>query len=168
MNEKSPRTFDSSTPMEVLLEKAGDFDLVNGTFVKIGDRYRHWVDACRYQAEERIIMLVWHSAGIVDNGGFEYLFEGDYGDPDFRITADAYQAVGLTRGYQAFQEAFGLFPGGKIPHDAHTRLAQYLKAPEALRMAINEKHWNDRSDKSREKLLARFIRANRAKLGKLD
>jgi hypothetical protein len=50
--------------------------------------------------------------------GFEYLFAGAIpGDPDFSITAEAYQTVGLDRDYKAFQEAFKLFPRGIVPHD---------------------------------------------------
>ena len=114
-------------------------------------------------------MLVWHSAGIIDNGGFEYLFSGDFdGDPEFRITAEAYRTAGLTRGYEAFQEAFRLFPGGKVPRDSEARIGQYLAAPEAVREAINRKHWQDGWDDLREKRLAQFIRENSVKLGNLD
>ncbi len=67
-------------------------------------------------------MLVWHSAGIIDNGGFEYLFAGDFpGDPDYQITAETYKTAGLLRGYEAFQEAFALFPKGRVPHDRAER-----------------------------------------------
>jgi hypothetical protein len=38
----------SDTPFKTLLAEARDFDLVNGTFVKIGARYGHWVDASKY------------------------------------------------------------------------------------------------------------------------
>ena len=102
-----------------LLAEAGDWDLVNGTFSKIGERYGHWVDATQYTPDEQVIMLVWHSSGIIGNGGFEYLFAGEFpGDPDYHITAEAYKTAGLLRAYEAFQEAFALFPGGEVPHDS--------------------------------------------------
>lgn len=160
---------DSKTPFQTLLTKANDFDLVDGTFVKIGARYGHWVDATQYTPEERVIMLVWHSGGIIDNGGFEYLFAGDFdGDPEFKLTAEAYQQVGLTRGYEAFQEAFSLFPEGKIPHDSEERIRQYTKVSESEREKINEKHWQDGWDRLREKKLAQYIRSRVSKLGDLD
>ena len=60
-------------------------------------------------------MLVWHTSGIIDNGGFEYLFAGEFfSDPDYHITAEAYLTAGLLRAYEAFQEAFALFPDGKV------------------------------------------------------
>ena len=169
IDKKTPLHFGSNTPFKVLLADAGDFDLVNGTFVKIGDRYGHWVDATRYAEEERAIMLVWHSSGIIDNGGFEYLFSGDFdGDPEFKITAETYKVVGLTRGYEAFQEAFRQFPNGKVPYDSEERIRQYKLADESVREEINRKHWQDGWDDLREKKLAEFIRVNLAKLGKLD
>src|SRR5262245_61738254 len=169
MDEKAPLTFDSDTLFKTLLAKAGDADLVNGTFEKIWARYGHWVDALRYTPEERVIMLVWHSAGIIDNGGFEYLFSGDFdGDPDFKITAAAYKTVGLTRGYEAFQNAFQIFAGGKVPHDAEQRFQQYEAVDKSIRKEINRKHWQDGWDKLRERNLAEYIRANLSKLGELD
>ncbi len=160
---------ESNTPIKTLLAEANDFDLVNGTFVKIGDRYGHWVDASQYTPEERVIMLVWHSSGIIDNGGFEYLFSGDFdGDPEFKITAQSYKTVGLTRGYEAFQDAFNLFPNGKVPHDPEERIRQYKLADESVREEINTKHWKDGWEDLREKKLAQYIRDNVSKLGDLD
>ena len=113
-NKDGPK-FENTTPFLTLLAKAGDWDLVNGTFHKIGERYDHWVDATQYSPKERVIMLVWHSSGIIDNGGFEYLFAGDFpGDPDYRVTAEAYQTAGMVRGFEAFQEAFVT-----CPHQRH-------------------------------------------------
>ncbi|MBD3674085.1 MAG: DUF4375 domain-containing protein [Planctomycetaceae bacterium] len=160
---------DSDTPFPTLLAEANDFDLVNGTFIKIGDRYGHWVDASQYTPEERVIMLVWHSSGIIDNGGFEYLFSSDFdGDPEFKITAEAYKTVGLTRGYEAFQDAFKVFPNGKVPHESEERIQQYQRAADSVRDEINTKHWKDGWEDLREKMLAKYIRDNVTKLGDLD
>jgi hypothetical protein len=161
--------FENTTPFSTLLAQAGDWDLVNGTFHKIGERYHHWVDATQYSAEERVIMLVWHSSGIIGNGGFEYLFAGEFpGDPDYRITAEAYQTAGLLRGYEAFQEAFALFPGGKVPHDRTERDQLYQAANHSARYRLNRKLWQDEYDATCEKRLAEFIRAIAARLGDLD
>ena len=160
---------DRDTPFGTLLTSANDFDLVDGTFVKVGDRYGHWVDAMQYTPEERSIVLVWHSSGIIDNGGFELLFSDNFdGDPDFKITAEAYKTVGLTRGYNAFENAFKLFPGGNVPHDSEERIRQYRMADESVRDEINTQHWNDGWEALREKVLAQYIRENVARLGDLD
>lgn len=160
---------ESTTPFLTLLAEACDNDLINGTFVKIGDRYSHWVDATQYSPEERVIMLVWHSSGIIDNGGFEYLFAGQFpGDPDFSITAEAYKTAGLVRGHEAFQEAFALFPGGTVPHDPAERDRLFHWANRSARDRIKRKLWQDARDGSREKKLTEFIRKNAARLGNLD
>ncbi len=89
-------------------------------------------------------MLVWHSSGIIDNGGFEYLFVGEFpGDPDYHITAEAYKTAELWRGYEAFQEAFALFPGGKVPCDAAERLQHYQAANRSARDQLDRKLWQD-------------------------
>jgi Leucine-rich repeat (LRR) protein len=161
--------FEDSTPFLTLLANACDVDLVNGTFHKIGERYGHWVDATQYTPEERVVMLVWHSSGIIDNGGFEYLFAGDFdGDPDYHITAEAYKTAGLLRGFEAFQEAFALFPDGKVPHERAERDRLYDAANHSARYRLNRKLWQDGSDRTRDKRLAEFIRKNAARLGDLD
>ena len=169
-NDKNRKRFDHTAPFLTLLAEASDWDLVNGTFSKIGDRYDHWVDATRYSPEERVIMLVWHSSGIIDNGGFEYLFAGEFpGDPDYHITAEAYKAAGLLRAYQAFQEAFALFAGGEVPHDSPpTRNERYQAANRSARDRLNRKLWQDTYDRTGEKRLAEFIRKHAARLGDLD
>jgi hypothetical protein len=158
---------DSRSPFEMLLAKARDFDLVDSTFVKIGARYHHWVDATQYTPEERVIMLVWHSGGIIGNGGFEYLFAGEFpGDPDFHITAEAYRIAGIDSSYEAFQAAFRLFPGGIVPHDPQERSRLYEAANKSAREALNRKVWHD--DRVTAKKLAEFIRVHAAHLGNLD
>lgn len=162
------KAIDSQVPFQTLLAEANDFDLVDGTFVKIGARYGHWVDAAKYTPEERVIMLVWHASGFIDNGGFEYLFSGEFdGDPDFRITAQAHKEAGLTRSYEAFQEAFALFPDGKVPRNPKDRVSLFLKIDESKREAINKKVWQDEWDELRQKQLAKYIRDHAAKLGDL-
>lgn len=167
-NRDGPR-FENTAPFLTLLAEACDWDLVNGTFHKIGERYNHWVDATQYSPEERVIMLVWHSSGIIGNGGFEYLFAGDFpGDPDYHITAEAYKTAGLLRSYEAFQEAFALFPGGIVPHERAERDQLYQAANRSARYRLNRKLWQDTYDLTGEKMLAEFIRKSAGQLGDLD
>ncbi|WP_146118982.1 DUF4375 domain-containing protein [Blastopirellula marina] len=161
---------DHKTPFAVLLAEANDVDLVDGTFVKIGARYNHWVDASKYSPEERVIMLTWHSSGIIGNGGFEYLFSDDFdGDPDYALTAECFKTLGLMRSYNAFQDAFRLFPGGQVPHKAEKRYSQYVEAAsEEVRESISKEVWKDAWEQVREKKLAQFIRENVSELGPFD
>ncbi|HEX4147190.1 MAG TPA: DUF4375 domain-containing protein [Pirellulales bacterium] len=168
-NDKNRKRFEHTAPFLTLLAEAGDCDLVDGTFHKIGERYGHWIDATQYSPDEQVIMLVWHSSAVIDNGGFEYLFAVEFdGDPDFHLTAEAYKTAGLLRGYEAFQEAFALFPDGTVPQDRTERNEQYKAANRSARDRLNRKLWQDRYDGTRERQLAEFIRKNAARLGDLD
>lgn len=168
-DQKNRERYESDTPFLSLLAKANNLDLLNGTFTKIGDRYDHLVDALAYSPIERVVMLVWHVTAIIGNGGFEYLFGGELpGDPDLQITAEAFKEAGLARSYEAFQEAFRLFPGEIVPHDPETRWQQYDAANRSARNAINRKLWQDDWDHLVEKKVAEFIRQHAAELLYLD
>jgi hypothetical protein len=152
---------DSQTPLPTLLAKASDWELCDATFVKISDRYNNRVYASKYTPEERVVMLVWHASGLIGNGGFDYLFSGDFeGDPGFRLTAEAFSTVGLTRSHEAFEEAFKLFPEGHMPEDAEQRMVVFKGIDEAVRESLNQKVWLDDSEKTIETKLAGYIRGN--------
>ena len=70
--------------------------------------------------------------------------------------------------YEAFQEAFRLFPGEIVPHDPETRWQQYDAANRSARNAINRKLWQDDWDHLVEKKVAEFIRQHAAELLYLD
>jgi hypothetical protein len=161
------RRLNGKTPFLTLLAQGSDCDLVNGTFDKIFARYRYWVDVLEYSPVERVILLVLESARMIGGGGFDYLFTQEIeGDPDFRIAAEAHSIAGIARSYEAFQEAFALFPGGVVPHDPQERSRLYEAANKSARERLNRKVWYDEYD--RERKLAEFIRAHAADLGDLD
>lgn len=161
-------SMDSQTSFKTLLSDADDFELVDATFVKIAERTNNWMDATKFTTEERVIMLVWHSSGIIDNGGFQYLFEGTLdGDPHFQLTAEAYNSLGLTRSYNAFVRAFELFPDAVVPHDLDSRLRIYQSVDPILRDEIDTEFFKDGWEKVRERKLAEYIRANANQIGRL-
>ena len=85
------------------------------------------VDSCTEL--ERVVTLVWHSSGLIENGGFHYLFEGDFrGDPGFVYTAAAYHRIGAFRAYEAFQDAIGSSPA-TLPTEVRERLRVYESIP---------------------------------------
>jgi hypothetical protein len=168
LNEPTSRKRPADIPFDTLLAEASDFDLIDGTYDKILLRYDE-LSADQFSPEERVIILSSHSWGIIDNGGFEFLFAADFiGDLDYRLTAETYHTIGLDRGYQAFQAAFKLFPGGRAPRDRTERIREYKLASEEVRLEINKLHWSDGWEELRNKKLADFIRANAEKLGDLD
>jgi hypothetical protein len=83
-----------SDEIDKLLEKEDDFELCDELFKRLDTRYGDDHDVSNYREEHRVVLLVWHAGGIIDNGGFQYLFEGTFdGDPHFAKTAAAFRAI---------------------------------------------------------------------------
>lgn len=157
--EKQRRQF------EDLFANGTDFSLCDGVFTFIGDRYNHLIAADKYSETERVVMLTWHASGIVDNGGFEYLFADDFpGDPGFRLTLAAFETLGVERALSAFREALALFPRSNPHPNPEKRMRLFKKASEAAREEINRKFWSAGRDKEIEKRLASYIRTHRTDL----
>ena len=156
-----------SPEIEKLFGTASDFNLCDGVFVKIGDQYNHRIVADKYRDEERVVMLVWHAGGIIDQDGFEYLFGDDFpGDPGYQLTAKAFEQIDCEQAAAAFRQALSAFPGSRPPADVAERMKIYNQVPEAEREKINRKFWKaDREEAGEHRLrhqLAKYIRAHKA------
>jgi hypothetical protein len=148
----------SHPSVDKLLATTDDFDLCDGVFCAIADVTGNQIDAVREPEPCRTVTLVWHSGGIIGNGGFQYLFESNFnGDPGYRKTADAYERIGAVKSYAAFQDALALFPGNSPPSDIDRRLKIYQSHPKEVRDKINGRFWADADEAKR--LLAQFIRS---------
>src|SRR5262249_23507411 len=113
-------------PLEELLATADDSKLCDRMFRLILKQYGNDIDAAELSEKECVVLLAYHAMGIIGNGGFNYLFEGNFpGDPHFALTAAAYQAIGCAAAAKAFRQALGLFPGGRPPEDINERLRIY-------------------------------------------
>ena len=143
------------TEIDKILNTTSDFDLCDGVFCSFADLDND-LHADRYDEAERIVTLVWHSMGIVENGGFHYLFESDFnGDPGYKLTAEAFKVIGAEVAYQAFIEIMYHFPKG-LPSDIKMRLKLYEEIPDEEANRINELFWGDL--KTIETQLAQYIR----------
>jgi hypothetical protein len=143
-----------------VLDMQDDFKLCDQVFGRLCDSCKQ-IDVESCSELERIVRLVWHSAGLIENGGFHYLFEGDFrGDPGFVYTAAAYHRIGALRAYEAFQDAVRQFPGGVLPPDVGERLRVYESVPAERWDEIVGRYWD--ATKDTERCLARFIREHRA------
>ncbi len=146
-----------------LLDGGDDFELCDGVFVHIADRHGNELDIDKETETERVVTLVWHSFGIIGNGGFQYLFEGDFnGDPGFILTAAALRRIGCAEAAEAFEQALSLFHGNCPPSNIEDRLKIYQSISETERERINRKFW-DAGNELQAKLAA-FIRANAQEL----
>ncbi|MDA7504180.1 hypothetical protein N8553_04290, partial [bacterium] len=64
-----------------------DIDLADVIFDRILKEHGEDLDPSKISKPQQTVMLVYHSYGIIGNGGFQYLFEGDFpGDPEFLLT----------------------------------------------------------------------------------
>ena len=62
--------------------------------------------ATNFSEEERAVILVWYVMGVIDNGGFHYLFESALpGDPYYHFTLEAYKQIGCDSAVEAFEQA---------------------------------------------------------------
>jgi hypothetical protein len=158
---------DQMTPATIdeLLAMTNDFELCNGVFCAIAEVTGNSIDAANEPEPCRTVTLVWHSGGIIGNGGFQYLFEGDFhGDPGYRMTAAAYQKIEADEAYAAFRDAFAIFPNGELPGDVNERLRIYLAHPEDRRSAIDDRFFA--ADDALKRQLSQFIRDNKDALRK--
>jgi hypothetical protein len=137
-----------------ILDTQDDFALCNSVF---GGLSRNPIDVETCGEMERVVRLVWDSSGLIGNGGFHYLFEGDYpGDAGFVYTAAAYARIGARKSYEAIQEAIRQFPGGILPDNLVERIRIFESLPEEGWDEIARKFYA--ADKEVVGCLASFIR----------
>jgi len=137
-----------------------DFEFCNRVFCAIADVTGDRFDAEKEPPDCRVVTLVWHTSGLVGNGGFGYLFEGDLnGDPQFELTEAAYRSIGAKQAYDAFRDAMSLFPDGVPPEDVNERMRIYESHPETERDAIEARFFEAEDEVI--KCLAAYIRRNR-------
>ncbi|MCO6042439.1 DMP19 family protein [Aeoliella sp. ICT_H6.2] len=103
-----------------------NIDLADDTFKRILKKHGEDVDPSKIPKPQQTVMLVYHSYGILGNGGFQYLFEGDFpGDPEFLLTRQAYKTIGASDASAAFEKAFAVFPNSTPPADIDRRLEMW-------------------------------------------
>lgn len=101
-------------------------DVADSTFRRIIRKHGRDVDPSKIPKPEQTVMLVYHAHGILGNGGFQYLFEGDFpGDPEFLLTRQAYKTIGAAEASLAFNKAFAVFPTSAPPADIDRRLEMW-------------------------------------------
>ncbi|QDT36529.1 hypothetical protein Pan189_08880 [Stratiformator vulcanicus] len=148
-----------------------DIDLADVTFERILKQHGDDVDPSKIAKPQQTVMLVYHSFGIIGNGGFQYLFEGDFpGDPEFLLTRQAYKTIGASAASAAFEKAFAVFPNSTPPADIDRRLEMW-QSKYKLMDAIKDKSspdalYFDAMDGVMKKLNA-YIKSNDAEFASL-
>lgn len=109
------RTIESS------FRQARDFDLCDDIF-SLYSEINNSINIPDMSDYERIITLSWYFGGIISNGGFGYLYWANIkGDPHYRLTAEAFKALGSDRCFSAFEESFRWYPDNTPPADVDER-----------------------------------------------
>lgn len=146
--------------IDKLLATQDDFELCDKLFLRLVERYGNDFDVSKCKEKDQVVLLVWHASGIIDNGGFQYLFEGNFkGDPHFAKTAAAFKTIKATKCAEAIEEALRLFPDSKPPTDTTKRLQIYQAVNSARREAIDRKFFSESNEL--RTILAAYIRENR-------
>lgn len=136
-----------------------DHEVCDAAYQTLLKKHGAGLSAAQLTKEEQAVLLPYHALGIIENGGFNYLFEGDFaGDPHFHRTAEAFETIGADDAAAAFRMALALFPDSKPPIDIDERLRIYRRGTGERRHEIDVQFWD--AGKGVTSKLAAFIRAN--------
>jgi hypothetical protein len=103
-----------------------DSSLCGDTCRRIMAYHGDAIDLTKLNREERNVLLAYNAMGTIGDGGFNYLFEsGVPGDPQYSLTAAAFEDIGSGSAAQAFRRALSLFPGSRPPEDHQERMRLY-------------------------------------------
>jgi hypothetical protein len=145
--------------LKQLLAEPDDFKLCEGLFSRIVEYQGDDIDASAISEAERVVLLVWQVSGIIGNGGFRYLFEGNLkGDPHFALTAEAFRVTGCKKASEAVRKTLAMFPDSRPPTDIEKRLRYYLKRIKGWPTDMDLQFFDAQDDLN--KCLASYIRSN--------
>lgn len=156
-----------SQTIQQILNRKDDGELCVKLFDRLVGRYGERIDVSRLPDPHRVVVLVLGAKGIIENGGFYYLFSNDLdGDPHYELTAAAFVTIDCKTAIEAFSRVFALFDDGRPPDDMDRRLHEYLRGNGVERTQIDELFFSVGEDV--EIRLAEFIRSRRDELARLD
>ena len=139
------------------------FDFVNEICQELGRRVED--DGIETLSEpERVASDVWWASGIIQNGGFQYFYEGA---TEMAQVADSYDRLGLNKAAEACRKSLRIFPNGVPPEDDDERseiLAPYQGFRNEFFRPLNLVLW-ETADEGLEDILAVFIHENLPSFG---
>ncbi len=114
--------------LDEILAEPKDSDVGSGLVDLILAHYGSDLDLSALPQAEQVVVFVTQTSGIIGNGGFRYLFEGDYPeDPYFVRAVRAFEIIGSEKAAKAFRDSLAYFPNSHPPRDTDERLKHYLK-----------------------------------------
>jgi len=134
-----------------------DFDLVDDLFCKVVDKKEQhgWHSL---NAEERVLLLVWHASGIIGNGGFLYFFEQEI---DADATARAYEKIGCHECAELLRLSLSLFPDSVLQASLEERV-KYLEDNKEMFDKLSSGFW--KADKEMRVRLAEYVKGHIGKI----
>jgi Domain of unknown function (DUF4375) len=153
--------------LKQLVIELDDVELCNSVFTRIVEYHGDDIDASAIGQDERVVLLVWHVSGIIGNGGFRYLFEGNLPfDPYFALTAEAFRATGCTKAAEAVRKTLAMFPNSRPPRDIEQRLRYYLSQIKGWPTDLDMQFFDAKDELTKH--LADHIRSHADALAHLD
>jgi hypothetical protein len=137
-----------------------NFNVCDEVFGAIADSQPNHYPLSNYPTAQRVVVAVWHFAGIIENSGFHGLLERDIpGDSKFELLQSAFEALGPTTATQALCKVLELISvDGNVPDDRNMRVANWAIIPEAQRDNL-ESRFYDGAEEMTDRL-ATYIKNN--------
>jgi hypothetical protein len=108
-----------SPDVNKVLDTKDDFELCDELYGLMIKHYGEDFDVSKCKEKDQPVILLYHASRIIDNGGFQYLFEGYFkGDPFFAKTVAALKTIKASKCAEAVEEALKLFTDSKPDGEA--------------------------------------------------
>ncbi|MGA2556339.1 MAG: DUF4375 domain-containing protein [Verrucomicrobiota bacterium] len=134
-----------------------DFDLVDGLCLRIADK-KEKLGLNALKEEERVIVLVWHASGIIENGGFMYFYESGL---DAEEVAWAYAKIDCDKCAEILRMSLSLFPDSLRQKSGDERV-EYIERNKELFYNLSSLFWD--ADLEMLKRMAEYVRTNADKI----
>jgi len=98
-------------------------ELIATTVQRILEHHGDGIDAADLPHAHRVVLMVYHAHVVLMDGGIYELFTSAFpGDPDYQLTAQAFDTIGATAAVEAIRLAFSIFPDAVPPGDFDERI----------------------------------------------
>jgi hypothetical protein len=136
-----------------------DFDSIDNLFCRLVEKKDEVGDRSLTE-EERVVLLVWHASGVIENGGFQYFYEQKL---DAEAVAVAYDKIGCQKCAELLRLSLSLFPAAILNSSWNERI-EFVEANSETFDSLCSAFWE--ADKGMQQRLMEYIKNHREKIGK--
>ncbi len=106
-------------------------------FKAIQQEHGNSTDLGSYSREERVVIIVVHAGGVIDNGGLQYLLEvGVPDDQQLNETIWAFRQIGAVHTSDAIGKLKQIFPDSRLPEAGWDRASKFHFLRESVQEAL--------------------------------